>query len=173
MLLAIPILVILNALCAYYAFILYKRSYEKYISFEPPMPLSKAKAGLIANAIAGLILFPLGPFFIIKSNFIDKETFFLALCGYFIGYLGMSISRAIYSIIVIKYIENNPKTVTGNATFKIEATRIVNIGITLQSTFLLGLIALFSPSPFILGAVAGLAFMAITLKFSKTQTPAA
>lgn len=170
MILAIPILTLLNGILSYFTQILYHQVYEKYITIEPEnltrIPLPK----IIGQTITNLIGFLLAPL-IIRSQAGTENIGFYAMCGYFIGYLAFLVTKQIFSMIVFTYIKKNPTLVSGKAVFHFHAIRMINIASTIQQLIFISIIAFFAPSPFIIGTICGLALAIVIFYFSKFAQP--
>jgi len=170
MILAIPILAILNSILSYFSRKLYHQIYACHIAFEPitltEIPLNKT----IAQTIISLIAFLMGPLFLWSQGY-SESTAFYALCGYTIGHLAYVATRHIFSIIVFLYIQKNPSLVSGKATFKFQAVRMINVAAVIQELIFLTIIVFFAPSPLIIGVLGGILVTGIGYYFSKTPQP--
>ena len=170
MILAIPFLAILNGFLTYYAQFLYLKAYVKHIAFEG---ISTSKISITRTAgqtISNLIAMLIGPLFLWAQGY-SQNTGFIVLCGYIIGYLAYSLSRAAFSTIVFLYLQKYPDLVHGKATFLLSAVRMINIAAAIHELIFLGIIAFFVPAPFIIGALFGIGIITFISYFAKPTQP--
>lgn len=170
MILSIPALAILDGTLSYFVQTLYHQVYSKHVAIEPAnltkLPLPK----IIGQTIATLISFLVAPLFLWSQGYFETTAFY-TLCGYIIGYLAFLVAKKIFSVLVFIYIKKNPSLVSGRVIFQFPVIRMINVASTIQQFIYISIIAFFVPSPFIIGAICGLAFAVIITYFSKFAQP--
>lgn len=166
---AIPILVIAMHILMYFSNKLYYQFYAKHIAIEgyKISPFSWHIKKFIINAI----ILSLGPLLLWVPLVAIENNYFYVLCGIIIGFLCVPLTQSIGSIVAYLFIKYYPKSINGLATFSMGAYRIILISIAIQKLLLLGIVAFFIRSPFIIGMFLGVAIWVIVPFLIKNSQP--
>ncbi len=165
-LIAIPVLGLINLLSYYYAQYLYHQKYSEHIIFEPKRSMKNLLPLLVGRWIGLTLLFFASPAFLYFQGYTQSAGFSM-LGGYLIGYLAFLASQSVVSIIIFRYAKNNPATISGQTIIKAPFSRIIISTGMLQALILIGVILFFAPSDFLIGTFASLLLGTVISLFAK------
>ncbi len=168
-LVTIPVLGILNLILAALANRLFHEQYAKHVTTEP----ARSKHFILPKQIGKWLAITLGllagPAVLIGLGFGHAESFPL-LSGYTIGYLAFLAAHSLFSVILFKYVKNNPEVIEGHVIFKHGLTKMSIITFIAQAAFFIAIITIFNPSIFLYGVLLALAILLFTTLFAKKPT---
>ncbi len=165
-LIAIPVLGALNLILAVCADKLYHQGYSKHVATEPMRTKNAIWTKQVGRWLAITLALFVGPAFLISQGYGNGEGFPM-MSGYVIGYLAFLAGHSLFSVILFKYVKDNPDSVEGHVTFKYGLTEMSVITFIAQALLFVTLLTIFYPCMFMYGVILALSVLLFTVFFSK------
>ncbi len=168
-LIAIPVFGAINLILAVCANKLYHQGYGKHVTTEPARTKNAIWPKNLGKWLSLSIILFVGPAFFIYQGY-GYSVGFPLVAGYSIGYLAFLAAHSLFSLILFKYVKDNPTTIEGQITFKYGLTKMSIITFIAQAIFFIGVITFFNASMFLYGVLGALAVLLFTAIFAKKQS---